>query len=125
MQVRIEMGRRKPDSRIFIDGVEITRGVLDFDVQIARDLNSRTAVVLTIWPEKLELEGELGAVIAKDLIAAATPSLASDIEPARDGQHPICVCFREGQMDSRGGMLFPLHERRLNPEVECPIHAAR
>ena len=66
MIVEIEMGRRgKRGSRIFIDGAEVTRGVLDYDVDLSR--SDRATVSLKIWPESLRIKGDLGLVVESDL----------------------------------------------------------
>lgn len=69
--VRIEMGKTKAASRIFVDDCEVTRGLLDFEVHSSYQGSGVPAVSLTLWPEKLEVCGELSEVIKRDLISMA------------------------------------------------------
>lgn len=64
MLIQIKLGRCKRESLILIDGCEVRRGVLDFAIDLSSPMPS---VTLTIAPERLEVTGELGPVIARDL----------------------------------------------------------
>jgi hypothetical protein len=64
VRVTIDMARRKSESRILIDGCEVTRGILDFGVDLRYGYPT---VTLTIWPEHLTITGDLGEVIKLDL----------------------------------------------------------
>src|ERR1700733_5894928 len=68
MNIEIRLGRSKRDSKIFVDGNEVTRGLLDYDVDLMGDLPS---VMLKIWPQKLTISGELGEVQACELCGGA------------------------------------------------------
>jgi hypothetical protein len=75
VNIEIKLGRVKRDSRIFIDGAEVTRGVLDFEVDPGGGLlggpgmTDIPIVRLKVWPRTLAISGELGEVVKADLLA--------------------------------------------------------